>query len=218
MKKILNDRLERLSGHLLNTDNILDVGCDHALLEIYLCLKYDNFVITGSDVNIKPLEKAKENILKYHLENRIKLIHANGLEKMNENIDTIVISGMGSINIINILKNVNNYSNIKKIVLSPNNDFPYLRMEMNKLGFKIEKEEIVKDNNKYYLIIKYLKGSEKIDNYFGKLDLNNPINKEYFLNIYDQNKILLNKITNDNKRKKMEEENKMIISKIENNV
>ena len=40
MKKIINDRLLTLSGHLLNTDKILDIGCDHALLEIYLCLKY----------------------------------------------------------------------------------------------------------------------------------------------------------------------------------
>ena len=46
MKKIINDRLLTLSGHLLNTDNILDIGCDHALLEIYLCLKYNDLYIS----------------------------------------------------------------------------------------------------------------------------------------------------------------------------
>ena len=214
MKKIINDRLKSLSGHLLNTDNILDIGCDHVLLEIYLCLKYDNFYITGSDINQKPLEKAKENIAKYHLENRIKLVHANGIEKLDNTIDTIVISGMGSINIINILKDINSYPNIKKIVLSPNNDFSYLRCEMNKLGFKINKEEIIKDNNKYYLIIEYSKGLEKIDNFFGKLDLNNSINREYYENILEKNKILLNKITN-NKIKVLEEDNIKIYNKLE---
>ncbi len=215
MKKIINDRLKSLSGHLLNTDNILDIGCDHALLEIYLCLKYDNFNITGSDINQKPLEKAKENISKYHLENRIKLVHANGIEKLDNTIDTIVISGMGSINIINILKDINSYPNIKKIVLSPNNDFYYLRCEMNKLGFKIDKEEIIKDNNKYYLIIEYSKGLEKIDNFFGKLDLSNNLNREYFLNILEKNKVLLNKITDNNKKDVKEMENIMIQQKLE---
>ena len=215
MKKIINDRLAKLSGHLLNTDNILDIGCDHALLEIYLCLKYDNFYITGSDINVKPLEKAKENIAKYHMEDRIKLVHADGLKKIDNNIDTLVISGMGAINMINILKDIKNYPNIKKIVLSPNNDFPYLRYEMNKLGFKIEKEEIVKDNNKYYLIIEYSKGLEKIDDYFGKLDLKNNLNREYFFNIYNKNKILLNNITDNNKRKMLEEENNIIFQKLE---
>ena len=215
MKKIINDRLLKLSGHLLNTDNILDIGCDHALLEIYLCLKYPNFYITGSDINQKPLKIAMKNISKYHLENQIKLLLSNGIEKLDNNIDTLVISGMGAINMINILQDVRNYPNIKKIVLSPNNVFPYLRYEMNKLGFMIVKEEIVKDNNKYYLIIEYSKGLEKIDNYFGKLDLNNSINREYYLNILEKNKKLLNKITDINKRDLLEKENMMIIHKLE---
>ena len=215
MKKIINDRLEKISGHLLNTDNILDIGCDHAFLEIYLCLKYNNFIITGSDINIKPLEKAKENILRYHLDDRINLVLADGLDKMNDNIDTIVISGMGSITMVNILQNINKYPNIKKLVLSPNNDFPYLREEINKLGFKIVNEEIIKDKKKYYLIIEYHKGEEIIDNYFGKLNLNNMINKEYFINIYNKNNLLLKKITDDNKRKIIIKENDLILKKLE---
>ena len=97
----------------------------------------------------------------------------------------------------------------------PYNDFPYLREEMNKLGYLIVSEEIVKDKNKYYLVIEYTKGREIINNYFGKLDLNNPINKEYFINILNNNKDLLTKITDNNKRELLEEENRLIISKLE---
>ena len=214
MIKIINDRLTRVSDHLLNTDNILDIGCDHALLEIYLCLKYPNLKIIGSDINAKPLLIAKDNVSKYHLEDRIKLIQADGLEKMDGNVDTLVISGMGSITMINILNNINYYPNIKKIVLSPNNDFNYLRDKMNKLEFKIESEEIIKDKNKYYLVIAYEKGKEKIDSYFGKLDLNNPINKEYFLKIVKTNDNLLSKITDEKKKIELKKENKRIISKL----
>ena len=59
MKNILNKRLQTISAFIEKEDIVLDIGCDHALLGIYLVLNKKIKVI-GSDINTGPLEKAKE--------------------------------------------------------------------------------------------------------------------------------------------------------------
>ena len=215
MKNIINERLKIISAYILDNEKIIDIGCDHALLDIYLSMKRENLRIIASDININPLMKAKENVLKYHMEDKIKLKQANGLAAIEKDINTVIISGMGAISIINILKDINKYPNVSKLVLSPNNDFPLLRNEISKLGFKIVKEEIVKEKNKYYLVCEFKKGTEAIDSFFGKLDLEKSINKEYFMYLYNRNSKIIEKIANNSlKKQKLQEENMNIKKKI----
>lgn len=202
MKKILNKRLLTLSAFINNKETVLDIGCDHGFLGIYLTLNKKVKVIS-SDINEKPLAKAKENIHTYNLDKKIETRLGNGLDVMSDDITTIVISGMGTENIIKILSNINNYPNVKKLVLSPNNDFPLLRDEISKLGFTITKEKIVKEKGKYYLISEFIRGNERIDNYFGKLDLTDEIVIDYYKYVYDNNKKILNNLNLINKLKKI---------------
>ncbi len=217
MEKInINKRLKTISAYLLDSKKMLDIGCDHALLGVYACLNNQNINVIASDIREKPLIKARENIIKYHLEKRIKIKKADGLEAMEENVDTVVISGMGTLNILKILENINNYPSVSNIVLSPNNDFVLLRAKVQELGFQIIKEEIVKDNNKYYLIILFNKGKEKTDNFFGKLDLSNTINIDYFRYLYFKNKQIINQINNDyHKKELLIKQNDMIRKKVD---
>ena len=211
MKKILNKRLQTLSAFIEKEDIVLDIGCDHALLEIYLVLN-KNIKIVGSDINTGPLEKAKENLKKYHLTKKIELRLGDGLNSMSCDINTIVISGMGGLSIISILKDIKKYSNIKKIIISPNNDFELTRKEICKLGFYLEKEEMVLENNKYYLISEYRLGKKKIDSFIGVLDKDDSTVKKYYKYIYNTNLKIISKlgIKDRVKRKKLVRENKKI--------
>ena len=208
----INKRLETLSAFIKENEVVLDIGCDHGLLGIYLTLNRENIKVISSDINIKPLEKAQENILKYNLQDKIETRLGNGLEVISDDIDTIVISGMGGLNIIGILKDIRNYSNVKKLVLSPNNDFELVRKAISKLGFKIVKEEMVFEQGKYYLISEYTIGKEKIDYYFGKLDLSNEIVRHYYQYIYETNQRILEELGNSDNGKKelLIKENNMI--------
>ena len=203
MKKILNKRLETISAFIKENDSVIDIGCDHSLLGIYLVLNRNKIRVLGSDINEKPLMKAKENLIKYHLEDKIELRLGNGLDVMDDNIDTIVISGMGSINIINILKNINKYPNVKKLILSPNNDFMFFRFQIGKLGFMINKEKIVFENGKYYLISECIKGNKKVNLLFGKLDTNDKEVISYYQYLYNLNKTIYAKLSFVNKIKKI---------------
>ena len=202
MKNILNKRLQTLSAFLKDNDVVIDIGCDHALLGIYLVLNHKNIKVISSDINKKPLEKAKENIAKYHLEDKIELRLGNGLDVMSSDINTIVISGMGGITIKDILKRISNYPNVYKLVLSPNSDLVLVRKEICKLGFRLKDEKMVLENNKYYSIMEFIKGKEKTSSYFGKLDLNDKIVYDYYVNIYQKNKKILINLFFFNKIKK----------------
>ena len=143
----LSERLQKVSDFVLDdkiSRSIIDVGCDHALLDIYLLQSDETLVVTASDINEGPLQKALENIKKYSLQNKIKVQQANGIEILPSDTDTIVISGMGMDTIVQILNdNKEKLSNIKKLVISSNNKFYQVREKITKLGFIIESEEIV---------------------------------------------------------------------------
>ncbi len=211
MKRILNKRLQTISAFIKENDIVLDIGCDHSLLGIYLVLN-KNIKVIGSDINSGPLEKAKENLKKYHLTRRIELRLGDGLSVMSDNINTIVISGMGGLSIINILKDIKKYPNVKKLIISPNNDFSLTREEISKLGFYLKKEEMVLDSKKFYLISEYHLGKKKTDNYFGKLDLENDTVIKYYKYIYETNLRILSKLGMKDrlKKKTLKSENNII--------
>ena len=210
MKKIINKRLENISAFIKNSEKVIDIGCDHALLGIYLVLNRQNIKVISSDINPGPLKKAQENLIRYHVEDKIELRLGNGLEAMDEDIETVIISGMGGISMINILKNIKRYPKIGKIILSPNNDFPFVRLEMSKLGYKIDKEIMILENNKFYPIMVFIKGHQEINYYFGKLDLNDGLVKKYYKNIYNKNKKILQNIDN----LALKKENELIMNNI----
>lgn len=175
----LSKRLEEISSLVPLKARVVDVGCDHGLLDIYL---YQNGIVSkiiASDINENALSNAKENIKNNNLEDIIETRLGSGLEviNLNDKIDTIIISGMGAYTIVEILKNNPEIlSTISTIIIQSNTKNYYLRKEITKMNYLIEEEKIVKDNNKYYTIIKFTKGYQKYTKkelYFGPKLLSN---------------------------------------------
>ena len=44
----------------MNNSRVVDVGCDHGLLSIYIYLNKKNVSVIASDINEKPLKEAKK--------------------------------------------------------------------------------------------------------------------------------------------------------------
>ena len=175
----LSKRLEEISSLVPLKARVVDIGCDHGLLDIYL---YQNGIVSkiiASDINENALSNAKENIKNNNLEDIIETRLGSGLEviNLNDKIDTIIISGMGAYTIVEILKNNPEIlSTISTIIIQSNTKNYYLRKEITKMNYLIEEEKIVKDNNKYYTIIKFTKGYQKYTKkelYFGPKLLSN---------------------------------------------
>ena len=99
----INNRLKNVANFVLKDSNVIDVGCDHALLCIYLASNYPNMRLIASDVREGPLKQAKANIEKYGLEDRITLKLGDGIATIDNDTNVIVISGMGGITIADII-------------------------------------------------------------------------------------------------------------------
>ncbi len=181
---MLSPRLKRVASFVDPSDNLIDIGCDHALLDIYLV--QNNFIdeCYVSDVNAKALNNAILNIKKAKLTKVIHPILGSGLEAIKEaKIDTIIISGLGSYTIIDILKDKTKLKNITKIIIQANNNHYELRRFITKIGFYIKDENVVLDNNKYYITMLLKKGYQKyhyIDLLYGPVLRTKKENLSYF--------------------------------------
>ena len=179
-------RLLEISKFISKTDSVIDVGCDHAYLSIYLKKNKLCKNVIASDISSNALEYAKKNIKKYNVD--IPLYVSDGLKNINEYYDTVIISGMGTNTILNILDIPNKP---RKIVLCSNNEHYKLRKELNKMGYMLTSESIIYENKHYYIIMNYLKGYQKLSNISLKYGISN--NKEYFKYLYNKNKLLIKK-------------------------
>lgn len=155
----ISKRLKTISSLINDKSVILDVGCDHALLDIYTVLNKKNVKAYASDINELPLKQAKKNIKENHLEEKIQTIKMNGIESVPEDVDTLVISGLGGVSINHILNNnKENLKRINTILLSPNNDFIKVRKNLKNIGYFIEEEYLLEDKKVIYLLLKLKKG------------------------------------------------------------
>ena len=166
----ISNRLKSISDFVSDNDKIIDIGCDHALLDIYLLKNRENINVIASDINEGAIKNAEKNLKKYEVDN-LDLRLGNGLTVVDKDeINTIIISGMGFITIREILSNVERLENVNKIIIQSNTDVVKLRKFVIKLGYKIDDESLVKDNDITYIVIKFIKGKEKYsydELYFG---------------------------------------------------
>ena len=158
----INDRLKKI-GDLVDANSLcLDIGCDHALLDIYLVKEKNQQKAIASDIALGPLEKASENIKKYRVEDKVITRLGNGLDTYTDDIDTAIASGMGGRTIIGIFKNnLKITKKLNQIIVSPNNYQKDVRKFFTSIGFYIEDEELVKDGKYIYQIIKLKKGRKR---------------------------------------------------------
>ncbi len=205
----INNRLKLVGDYVDKGSIPLDIGCDHAKLSIYL-LKERNFpFVYASDNKIGPLNQARENVNYYNLADKIELIKADGLNSLNDKIDTITVTGMGGLTINKMfLENKNKLTNIKTIILSPNNFIKEVRETINKLGYYLKDEELVEESNKLYHILVFSKGNKTYSDkelYLGPILMtkNKEIIKKYYRNeLSNINNLLLNnKISIEKKEK-----------------
>ena len=193
----INNRLKTIGDLVPLSSYPLDIGCDHALLSIYLVKERGLCKVVASDNKSGPLKKAKENVKYYKVKEKVELIKAEGLDSYKEGINTITISGMGGLTINKILDdNRKCLKNVDTLILSPNNYSLAVKRKMIKLGYHIDNEVLVKDNKIIYEILVFKKGRKYYS--YKKLFLgpilslkNDSLTKEYYQSILTTKKSLL---------------------------
>jgi len=183
---MISKRLRTIAELIPNNAKVIDVGCDHALLDIYL-VKNKNCYCFACDINKNALNQAKKNISSNNLTDKIEIKLTDGLTDIKINKDDyIVIAGMGTSTIKHILGQHNLSDNL---IIASNNEIDKLRRYVVCLNYKIIDEKFILDKGKYYVIIYFKKGSSNyndIDLDIGPILKNNHEYINYRINCLKQ--------------------------------
>lgn len=151
----MNNRLKLIYSHISGSIGVIDVGTDHGYLAVDLAKNGFKGNIIASDINEEPLNNAKHNAFEAGVEDAIQFRLSDGLDCCSpDEVDTIVIAGMGGDTICGILDRAEwcmapHY----KLILQPMTKAEILRYWLVNNGFRITAEERVKENGTIYQII-----------------------------------------------------------------
>lgn len=155
-EKHLSARLSCVASMVPAGARMADIGSDHAYLPAALALagKID-FAIAGEVVR-GPYENAVHEIQSHQLEKQVVPRLADGLAAIEpaDQIDTIVIAGMGGSLIASILaKGQEKLAGVKRLVLQPNVGESHLRRWLMENRYQIMAERLIAEDGHTYEII-----------------------------------------------------------------
>ncbi len=152
----LSRRLKAVADTVTIGNRVADVGCDHAYISIYLIKNDIAPDVIAIDVNKGPLKRAEENIYNLGYSKRIHTRLSDGLARLEPGeADTILIAGMGGALMVKILEEGREaVRKTTELILQPQSEIFLIRKFLHRIGFCIEREQMMKEYGKYYFIIK----------------------------------------------------------------
>lgn len=186
----MSKRLKRIAVMADKAKCVADIGTDHGYVPIYLVMNGIAQSAIAMDINEGPLCRAKQNIVKMGVDDKVTVRLSDGLEKLNKDeADTVIIAGMGGRLTIRILDNAKEVlESVDTLILSPHSDVDMVRIYLQDNNYNIVDEEMLVDEGKYYNIIKAVHGKMLCDSEedikYGKilLDKKDEILYQYLIN------------------------------------
>ncbi len=157
MKNVqLSERLFAAASLVPKDSRVADVGTDHGFVPIYLINENIAEHVVAMDVNEGPLERAKEHVHEYGLDEKIELRLSDGLKELSKGeADTMVCAGMGGLLMMRILKEGDPVGKgIKTMILQPQSDLVNFRMYLSENNLVIDDEREIFEEGKYYTMMR----------------------------------------------------------------
>lgn len=184
----LSRRLKTIAEMVTDGNRLVDVGCDHGYLPVYLMLNHRIPGAIATDVGKGPLSRAQEHITRYGMDEYIETRLCDGLKGVHAGEgDTLVIAGMGGPLMEKILtEGAHALPGFQELILQPQSDIPHFRHFLMEHGFRIIREEMVLEDGKYYPMMKAVPAGEmnpwtKEEEMFGRFLLKgqHPVLRKY---------------------------------------
>ena len=173
MASVLNlgERLEAIVDLCPECHKIADIGCDHGFVSAELILEDRAEYVVATEKSEECLNKAILLADAINISDFISFRQGDGFDALTkyDKVDCAVIAGMGGEEIMKILEH--RPKKLYDFVLQPMKDVPMLRAYLMQSGFKIEVDKLVKENGKFYDVIKTTRGWEELADleiFFGK--------------------------------------------------
>ena len=149
----LSPRLAAIAAQVPQGAVLADVGTDHAYLPVSLLLDGTIPAAIASDVNQGPLDRGRQTARQAGVEEKIDFRLADGLNGLEEGqADAVVLAGMGGELMARILSETP-WTRSVLLLLQPMTAQPELRRWLTENGYCIEKETLVREGEKLYVIL-----------------------------------------------------------------
>lgn len=152
----LSKRLQTIADMVTPGLSVADVGCDHGFVSLYLYEKQISPKVIAMDLRPGPLERAREHIAEYGYAAYIETRLSDGVSALQAGeCDAVICAGMGGRLMAKILSD--GYEKIalmKELVLQPQSELSFFRQFLRTHNLHIIKEDMVKEEGKYYPVIK----------------------------------------------------------------
>lgn len=151
----MNKRLKAIAEYIDNGLGVVDVGTDHGYLPVYLAQSGYSGSLIATDIRPKPLAAARRSASAAGVSERISFRLCDGLEQCRpDEIDTIVIAGMGGDTICGILDRAEwSWDSRYLHIFQPMTKAQILRYWLIYNGFEILTEALVRDNGIIYPVL-----------------------------------------------------------------
>lgn len=183
MELTLTPRLRAIADRVPEGCRFADIGTDHAYLPVWLLLRNKISAAIAADLREGPLSRAKETAERYGVADQISCRLCDGLTGINaDEVDTVAIAGMGGETIAAILEAAPWTRQRTKLLLQPMTSCQDLRLWLQKNGYVIREETIVREGKRLYSILT-VTGGEMVELSPAELwvgrQSNDPLRLEY---------------------------------------
>lgn len=188
-RTILSLRLAQIVALVPFCRRVIDVGSDHGHVSAYLLENQIAEYAIATDIHADPSEITRKYLRRQGLSARSFVYCTDGLHGiMLEKGDTIIISGLGGMEMLRILEESLFASQITAqehltLVLQPQRSIETVRKRLYENGFAITREKICIDRGKFYIILL----SEKVDGLQSRLSLPEQYLGPYILANHPEN-------------------------------
>ncbi|KRO01739.1 SAM-dependent methyltransferase [Levilactobacillus paucivorans] len=152
----LSNRLATVASYVPKGSRLADIGTDHAYLPVNLLKRGLIAGGVAGEVVRGPFENAAHEIQREGLTDRLTARLANGLKAIEpaDQIDTVVIAGMGGTLITQILtQDFDRLAGVKRLILQPNVGEMVVRRFLMTHGFQLVTEEILAEDGHTYEVL-----------------------------------------------------------------
>lgn len=161
MPHTLSKRLQAIQN-MVPHSFVADIGADHGKLVISLVKSNQVLNAVAVENKIGPFNRLKKAIEDENLQDQIMALYSDGIKDIPNDVETVIIAGMGGFSILKILnQSKDKLQNIQTIIVDGHNAIPSLREGIIKLGYHIDGESMIYEDNVYYEIIKFVKGQKE---------------------------------------------------------
>lgn len=157
----LSQRLEVCLSYIKGFKVLYDIGTDHAYLPITAVANGLIQKAYAVDNKPGPLSNAQNNIIEHGMENRVIPVLADGLDALSEDVDVVLVAGLGGPLIAKILKTCPIVPR-RRLIAQTSVQAQAIRTLVD-AGWCIIDETVTHENDMYYTTIVFEVGAMTLD-------------------------------------------------------